>query len=149
MKIYTEISLRDFNFWSGAKDSAEKLTDAQLDQVEACLEDIEPEGGWTDTAINDMFWFEFDSIVQYLGYEDEEHFDAGVSIEDTDSIEDWVDDWLADADAEDIIETAGLKEEELLDEDGEIDEDKLYDAFHDWWNKLSDIEQVKVMRENS
>lgn len=149
MKIYTEIALRDFNFWSGAKDRAEKLTDKQLDQVEACLEDIEPEEGWTDTAINDMFWFDFDTILQYLGYEDEEHFDAGVSIEDTDKVDDWVEDWLDDADSDDVIETAGLNEEELYHEGGGIDDDILYDAFHNWWNHLSDIEKVKVMRENS
>lgn len=34
MKIYKEESLSNFEFWSGAKDFAEKLTDNELDQIE-------------------------------------------------------------------------------------------------------------------
>jgi hypothetical protein len=31
MKIYTEKSLRDFEFWSGAKDTVKYLTPCELD----------------------------------------------------------------------------------------------------------------------
>lgn len=67
MKIYTEQSLKDFEFWSGARDRAKYLTDDQFDTIEAILEDAYPDG-MTDTEINDFFWFEEDTIADWLGY---------------------------------------------------------------------------------
>ena len=69
MKIYTEKSLRDFDFWSGAKDTVKYLTPCELDQIESILEECYPDG-MDETAINDFFWFEEDTIAQLLGYED-------------------------------------------------------------------------------
>ena len=40
MKIYSENSLRNFEFWSGAKDFASKLTVEELDTIENSLEVI-------------------------------------------------------------------------------------------------------------
>ena len=71
MKVYSEVSLSNFNFWSGAKDNAAELTDSQLDQVESTLEYIYPDG-MNETAINDFFWFEFDTVKEWLGIEEEE-----------------------------------------------------------------------------
>lgn len=69
MKIYKETSLRDFEFWSGAKYTAEVLTDEQLDQVENCLEDTAPEEGYSETEINDIFRFERGWIAEILGFD--------------------------------------------------------------------------------
>ena len=55
MKYYVEDSLSNFKFWSGAVDRAKLLTVEQLDTIEQILIDIEPEDGWSDTAINDLF----------------------------------------------------------------------------------------------
>jgi len=71
MKIYSEKSLRNFEFWSGAKDNANELTSVQLDEVENILEDLYPEG-MDETQINDFFWFDFDTIKDWLGITDEE-----------------------------------------------------------------------------
>ena len=68
MKIYTEKSLRDFEFWSGAKDTVKYLTPGELDQIESILEECYPEG-IDETAINDLFWFEEDTIAEWLGYD--------------------------------------------------------------------------------
>lgn len=70
MKYYVEESLSNFEFWGGGKDRAKLLTEDQFDAVEQMLEEIAPEEGWSDTAINDMFWFEYDFIARMLGYED-------------------------------------------------------------------------------
>lgn len=70
MKIYTEKSLSDFEFWSGAKDTVKYLTESELDTIESILEDCAPEDGYSDTDINDFFWFEDDTIAEWLGYED-------------------------------------------------------------------------------
>lgn len=74
MKIYAEKNLRDFEFWSGAKQNANELTDTQLDEVETILEDLYPEG-MEETQINDLFWFDFDTIKEWLGITDEEDED--------------------------------------------------------------------------
>lgn len=67
MKIYTEQSLKNFEFWSGAVDTVKYLTDDEMDTIEATLEDIYPDG-MTDTEINDFFWFDDDTIAEWLGY---------------------------------------------------------------------------------
>lgn len=53
MKIYKEESLQDFEFWSGAKSFAEKLTDDELDTIEMNLEDVYPDG-MDETGLNDL-----------------------------------------------------------------------------------------------
>jgi hypothetical protein len=67
MKIYSETSLSSFEFWSGAKDKAAYLTDQEMDQIESILEDAYPDG-MTDTQLNDLFWFDDDTIAEWLGY---------------------------------------------------------------------------------
>ena len=67
MKITTEISLRDFEFWSGAKYTAEMLTPEELDQIEFAIEDAYDQ--IDETTVNDIFWFDTDWIAELLGYE--------------------------------------------------------------------------------
>ena len=75
MKIYTEKSLSNFEFWSGAKDTAERIWEEMgesgFDIVEAILEDQYPEG-IDETALNDIFWFEPETIFEWLGISDDE-----------------------------------------------------------------------------
>lgn len=67
MKITSEKSLREFDFWSGAVDTVKYLTFEELDEIENILEDLYPDG-LDETAINDLFWFEDDTIAEWLGY---------------------------------------------------------------------------------
>ena len=67
MKIYTEKSLKDFDYWSGAKDTVKYLTEDEINLIESILEDCFPDG-MSDTEINDFFWFEDDTIAEWLGY---------------------------------------------------------------------------------
>lgn len=71
MKIYSEKSLSNFEFWSGGKESADLLDSEQLDQVEAILEDVYPDG-ISETELNDIFWFDFDQVKQWIGFDPEE-----------------------------------------------------------------------------
>ena len=66
MIITREEDLTNFEFWSGAKDNAEKLTHEQLKQITEALEGIYPEG-MTETQINDLFWFEFEYVCELIG----------------------------------------------------------------------------------
>ena len=70
MTITKEVnSYSDFEFWSGAKDTADELTADEIEEVFSILEDAYPEG-MTETELNDFFWFERDTIAEWLGYED-------------------------------------------------------------------------------
>ena len=67
MKIYTEDSISNFEFWSGAKDTAEKIDNAgKWEDLEYILEDLYPDG-MSDTELNDLFWFDDDFIFQCAG----------------------------------------------------------------------------------
>jgi hypothetical protein len=80
MKMYKEESLSNFEFWSGAKDRADKLTSEELDQIESSLEDLYPDG-MSETEINDLFWFDFETVLEWIGKEECEYcgelFDQG------------------------------------------------------------------------
>lgn len=66
MTIHTETALRNFGFWSGAKERADMLTSSQLDAIETELEQIYPDG-MTETELNDLFWFDFDFVCSLIG----------------------------------------------------------------------------------
>ena len=63
MKITTELNLTTFNFWSGAKDHS--FTYSELKEIEQLLEDIFPDGA-TETQINDLFWFEEETLCEWM-----------------------------------------------------------------------------------
>lgn len=69
MIIKTDTTLKNFNFWSGAKDTVKYLTESELDTIESYLKELYPEG-MTDTELNDFMWFEDDTIAEWLGYND-------------------------------------------------------------------------------
>lgn len=56
-----EESLENFRFWSGAKSNAELLTSDEFETIEDYINDGFCEDP-TDTAINDLFWFDFDFL---------------------------------------------------------------------------------------
>lgn len=83
MKYTVDETLREFQFWSGAKETAKQLTDEQLDQMETILEECYPDG-MTDTQINDIFWFETDWIAEQLGFRSWEHLTGNEPEEEDD-----------------------------------------------------------------
>lgn len=68
MKIYREQSLTEFNFWSGAKKTVKYLSYDDLQIIESHLESISDD--WSETNINDLFWFDDDYIANILDYKD-------------------------------------------------------------------------------
>lgn len=70
MKVYKDVDCRwEFDFWSGARDTVNYLTDEEVETIFSMLEEIYPEG-ISDTELNDFFWFEDDTIAEWLGYSD-------------------------------------------------------------------------------
>lgn len=76
MKMLTYINLKDFPFWGRARYITQLLTEEDFQKIEACLEEDMATAGeiYTETEINDIFWFETDAIAEILGYEDYEDF---------------------------------------------------------------------------
>ena len=66
MKVTRDISLKDFDFWSGAKDTVNQLSDSELATIESVLEDEYPDG-IDETTLNDIFWFEDEFISDIIG----------------------------------------------------------------------------------
>ena len=64
MKITSELNLTNFEFWSGAKDH--KFTYNELKEIESQLEDLYPDG-MTETQVNDLFWFENETLCDWIG----------------------------------------------------------------------------------
>ena len=91
MKIYTEQSLANFKFWSGAETTAQRIWEEQgsegFDQLEAILEDLYPDG-IDETDLNDLLWFDADTVYEWLGIEDEEDEDEDDEDADDDDDED-------------------------------------------------------------
>ena len=77
MTYTVETSLTDFPAWSGAVHTLDVLIEKDLcDTVEACLIDALGESP-TDTAINDMLWFETDAIAEWCGFSSWEALENG------------------------------------------------------------------------
>lgn len=148
MKYFVEESLSNFQFWSGGKDRAELLSAEQLDTVEQMLEEIEPADGWSDTAINDFFWFDFDTICKWLGYADEEHLEKDITQSEVQEAQEWAEDTSTDYNALFAIAHLNIEDYAFTNEDGEEDRDwdQATEDFMDWWNCMDDIDQVEEYR---
>ncbi len=70
MKITSEVSLTNFEFWQGAE--YHEFTYDELKELEFVLNDLYPNGA-TDTQINDLFWFEEERLCELLGIDFEEY----------------------------------------------------------------------------
>lgn len=67
MTIKSEISLENFQAWSGGKDTLNRIiNEGKCDELESMLEEMYPDG-MTDTELNDLLWFESDTVFEWLG----------------------------------------------------------------------------------
>lgn len=100
-------TLDDYEPWSGAKYTYEAIVDAgKIDDLDSYLEDIYPEG-LTTTELNDLLWFDGDSVLSALGIYTEDAIDTaiqdavdeaqGESFEDTDELESFLESYIEDA----------------------------------------------------
>ena len=72
--ITEESDLTDFEFWSGAKDTVAVMTSDDIRTISNYLGELYPEG-MTPTQINDFFWFEDETIANWLGYDSFEDYE--------------------------------------------------------------------------
>ena len=68
MKYYVEENFSDFEPWSGAVSTWQRIiNEGKADEADRYLEEIEPADGWTKTAINDLLRFDSESVYKALG----------------------------------------------------------------------------------
>ncbi len=65
MKVYEEISLKDFDFWGYAVVVADNMDEEDFDTVEQWMEEDGRE--WDKTAINDLFAFDYETVEAIVG----------------------------------------------------------------------------------
>lgn len=102
MKIYKEMDIENFEFWSGARDRMEAIAEAGIEEeVFDIIRDVFAEEEYVDeTAINDFVWFDLDDILEEQGLYDPSTGEYGER-EDEDDDEDEEDDEDEDDDWDD------------------------------------------------
>lgn len=72
MKTFNDnLSLVDFDAWSGAIDTKETIINNNKEaEFEALIDELYPEG-ISETHLNDLLWFESDWIYETLGITEE------------------------------------------------------------------------------
>ena len=66
MTIKSEISLENFQAWSGAVSTLNRIiSEGKCDQLEFMLEEMYPDG-MTDTELNDLLWHDSDTVFEWL-----------------------------------------------------------------------------------
>ena len=72
MTITYELDLQSFEAWSGAKDTLERIQrEGKCDLLEQILDDTYPDG-MTKTELNDLLWFESETIYEWRDIRSEE-----------------------------------------------------------------------------
>lgn len=67
MTIKSDISLENFEAWSGGKSTLDRIiNEGKCGELESMLEDLYPDG-MTDTQLNDLLWFDSDTVFGWLG----------------------------------------------------------------------------------
>lgn len=101
MTITYELDLDSFKAWSGAVDTLDRVRrEGKCTELEAILEDTYPDG-MTETELNDLLWFEADTVYEWLEMRSETQIRA--EIKDAESeLEDLQNDLAYDLDDEEL-----------------------------------------------
>ena len=111
MTITYELDLNSFQAWSGAKDTLDRIQrEGKCGLLEQILEDTYPDG-MTETELNDLLWFDSESVYEWLGIRSEEQIKKEIKeaeeelAEVQSNLEDDLDDELTTEERAEIIES--------------------------------------------
>ena len=111
MTITYELDLNNFEAWSGAKETLERIQrEGKCEELENVLEELYPDG-MTETELNDLLWFDSESVYEWLGIRSESQIkeeieEAEAELEEKLSdLEFDLDDDLTEEERKDIIES--------------------------------------------
>ena len=78
MTITYELDLNSFQAWSGAKDTLDRIQrEGKCAELENVLEELYPDG-MTETELNDLLWFDSESVYGWLGIRSEEQIEREI-----------------------------------------------------------------------
>lgn len=126
MIVTSDISLRNFEGWSGGESTLATLSYDQIDTLQFILEDAYPEG-IDETHLNDILRFETDWIAELLGFTDWECLERYEKYGDTVKVKIYNIEWDMDEDDDAVLPT---EIEAEFDYHG--DNDELSDNISDW-----------------
>ena len=107
MIVHYDLSLENFQAWSGGKDTLDGLSHSDCEKLEEHLNELYPDG-MSDGELNDFLWFERDEIADLLGYRNadamfygdsdswEEHYNELLQEEFPDEDEDLIEEFVSD-----------------------------------------------------
>ena len=134
MIITYELDLNSFQAWSGAKDTLDRIQrEGKCAELENVLEELYPDG-MTETELNDLLWFDSESVYEWLGIRSEEQIRKEIKE---------AEDELADiqSDLEDELDDEDLTTEERTEIiDGyQPDIDEIKERIADLKEELSEL----------
>ena len=103
--------MNSFQAWSGAKETLERIQrEGKCAELENVLEELYPDG-MTETELNDLLWFDSESVYEWLGIRSESQIEKEIE-EAEDELEEKLsdlefdlDDDLTEEERKDIIES--------------------------------------------
>ena len=111
MTITYELALNSFQAWSGAKETLERIQrEGKCEELENVLEELYPDG-MTETELNDLLWFDSESVYEWLGIRSEAQIEKEIEEaeeeleEKLSDLEFDLDDDLTEEERKDIIES--------------------------------------------
>lgn len=111
MTITYELNLNSFKAWSGAVDTLERIQrEGKCEELENVLEELYPDG-MTETELNDLLWFDSESVYEWLGIRSEAQIEKEIEEAEAEleeklsDLEFDLDDDLTEEERKDIIES--------------------------------------------
>ena len=129
MTITYELDLNSFQAWSGAKDTLDRIQrEGKCAELENVLEELYPDG-MTETELNDLLWFDSESVYEWLGIRSEEQIEKEIKeaeeelAEKLSDLEFDLDDDLTEEERKDIIESYQPEIDEIKERIAELKEE--------------------------
>ena len=129
MTITYELDLNSFEAWSGAKETLERIQrEGKCEELENVLEELYPDG-MTETELNDLLWFDSESVYEWLGIRSESQIkeeieEAEAELEEKLSdLEFDLDDDLTEEERKDIIESYQPEVDEIKERIADLKEE--------------------------
>ncbi len=136
MRIYSELDLNTFEAWSGAANTLDRIRrEGKCGELESVLEENYPEGIINETELNDLLWFDSETVYEWVGLQTESEIESEIE--------------------EAKLELADLEDDlKALDEDyntdcedvSEIERERIWiESYKDDYNSLiNDIAEIKA-----
>ena len=135
MKIYKELSIADFEGWSGAEDTLDRIiAEDKCDELEAILEDMYPEG-MDETSLNDLLRFEAETVFEWLGIRSESVIREELD-EAREALHDLMEDYETIRDDDDYSES---EKDEIWENDYQDDAEEIQNRIKELQEELENI----------